>query len=69
MGELNGTVCINGVEVSKIPLYENSEIWESVFQNPKTQFFSIDTTSELAFCLENFGLPEKEIEDRILKVK
>lgn len=67
-GELNGTVCINGIEVNKIPLYETAKYVGSVFQNPKTQFFTIDTTSELAFCLENFGLPEKEIEDRILKV-
>ena len=67
-GELDGTVCINGVEVSRIPLYETAKYVGSVFQNPKTQFFTIDTTSELAFCLENFGLPEKEIEDRILKV-
>ena len=37
----------------------------SVFQNPRTQFFTVDTTSELAFGLENLAVQEREIIDRI----
>ena len=37
----------------------------SVFQNPSTQFFNVDTTSELAFGCENLGFPREEIIKRI----
>ena len=64
-GELTGEVLINGNVVSQMPLYETAKIVGSVFQNPRTQFFTIDTTSELAFGSENLGLPEKEIVRRV----
>ena len=37
----------------------------SVFQNPKTQYFNADTTSELAFPCENMGMPSDEIRRRM----
>ena len=37
----------------------------SVFQNPRSQFFNVDTTSELAFGPENHGLPEKAVRERV----
>ena len=37
----------------------------SVFQNPRTQFFNLDTTSEIAFGCENAGLPCDEIRARV----
>jgi energy-coupling factor transport system ATP-binding protein len=37
----------------------------SVFQNPQSQFFNVDTTSELAFGCENLSLPVEEIWKRI----
>ena len=37
----------------------------SVFQNPKSQFFNLDTDSELAFGLENAGCPPEEIHARV----
>lgn len=64
-GELTGEVLINGNVVSQMPLYETAKLVGSVFQNPRTQFFTIDTTSELAFGSENLGLPEKEIVRRV----
>jgi len=36
-----------------------------VFQNPRSQFFCVDTTSELAFGCENMGMPEDEILSRV----
>lgn len=36
-----------------------------VFQNPKTQFFTSDVYSELAFAMENYGVSKKEMIDRI----
>lgn len=39
----------------------------SVFQNPRSQFFCLDTTSEVAFGCENMGLSKDEIKQRIAK--
>ena len=64
-GSLVGEVLIGGKEVSKLPLYETAKIVGSVFQNPRSQFFNVDTTSELAFGCENMGLFAIEIEKRI----
>ena len=64
-GNLIGQVLVNGMDVSKVPLYETAEIVGSVFQNPRSQFFNVDTTSELSFGCENMGLPPEEIHKRV----
>lgn len=55
-------------EPGTVPLYEQARLTGSVFQNPRTQFYTTDTTSELAFALENRGLPEEFIVDRVEQV-
>lgn len=40
----------------------------SVFQNPKTQYFNVDTTAELAFPCENSGWQSEEIRHRIAEI-
>lgn len=37
----------------------------SIFQNPRTQFFTVDTTSEIAFGCENLAIDAEQIEQRI----
>lgn len=64
-GDLLGEISIDGKDISEMPLYETSKIVGSVFQNPRSQFFNLDTTSELAFSCENQGLPADEIIGRI----
>lgn len=64
-GKLSGEILIDGKDISKSPLYETAKLVGSVFQNPRSQFFNVDTTSELAFGAENMGLPAAEIEQRI----
>ena len=54
-GTLEGMVTVNGQEVSQVPLWELSQTVGSVFQNPKSQFFNLDTTSEVLFGLESRG--------------
>lgn len=39
----------------------------SVFQNPRSQFFNLDTTSEIAFGCENIGIPRDEIGSRVAR--
>ena len=46
-------------------MYELARKVGSVFQNPKSQFFNLDTDSELAFGLENAGCPPEEIHARV----
>ena len=66
-GELLGEVLINGKDIKQRQLYETAENVGSVFQNPRSQFFNVDTNSELAFSCENQGLPIHEIMDRMEK--
>ena len=60
-GELTGNVFIKGEDVKKSSLENISKIVGSVFQNPRSQFFCLDTTGELAFGPENRCLPKEEI--------
>lgn len=64
-GRLSGEILINGMDAGKMPLYETAKYVGSVFQNPRSQFFCVDTGSELAFGCENQGLPADEILKRI----
>ena len=52
-GELHGRVLVDGQEISNIPMYQIAAKVGSVFQNPRTQFFNVDTDSEIAFGIEN----------------
>ncbi len=64
-GELSGSVIIGGCNVSEQPLYDTARLVGSVFQNPRSQFFNVDTTSELSFGCENLGMPQEEILQRL----
>lgn len=66
-GELEGEVWVNDTCVSTCEMSEISKLVGSVFQNPKSQFFNIDTTGELVFGCENMGLGREEIHERLLK--
>lgn len=66
-GELTGHVLLDGQSVSDTPLYDLATMVGSVFQNPKSQFFNVDTDSELAFACENLGYPKENILQRITK--
>ena len=64
-GTLEGTVTVNGWNVSPIPLWELAQTVGSVFQNPKSQFFNLDTTSEVLFGLESRGTSHQEMEQAL----
>ena len=63
-GTLSGTTIVNGMEVPKTEMYRLAEQVGSVFQNPKSQFFNIDSDSEITFGLENAGVEPKKIKER-----
>ena len=60
-GKMNGEVWVNGAKVSEQPIYDTAKTVGSVFQNPRSQFFNVDTTSEITFGCENLGMPKEEI--------
>lgn len=64
-GTLKGMVTVNGQEVSQVPLWELAQTVGSVFQNPKSQFFNLDTTSEVLFGLESRGASHQEMEQAL----
>lgn len=64
-GKLTGEVLLDGRSVPEMPMYETASLVGSVFQNPRTQFFNVDTDSEIAFGVENQALPGEQIEDRV----
>ena len=64
-GELHGDVTVLGRDIRCTPIEELAGSVGSVFQNPRSQFFCVDTTSEIAFGCENLGLPEQQIRQRI----
>ncbi|MDR2178142.1 MAG: ABC transporter ATP-binding protein [Treponema sp.] len=64
-GVLSGAVFVDGKEIAKQPLAKTAQMVGSVFQNPRSQFFNVDTTGELTFGCENLGLPVEEIWRRI----
>lgn len=63
-GELRGCVKIDGKEIAGKEPHELSSCIGSVFQNPRTQFFTTDTDSELVFGMENSALPYEEMHRR-----
>ena len=67
-GTLEGRVLIDGRDSASVTLYELSQKVGSVFQNPRSQFFSLDSTSEIAFGCENTGVPREEMYRRIGQV-
>ena len=67
-GQLSGRVEVCGLVPSACELWELAPKVSSVFQNPKTQFFCLDTTGELAFASENLGVPTERIRERISDV-
>ena len=64
-GELTGECSTFGLESGRTAIEEYVPKVGSVFQNPKTQYFDVDTTAELAFPCENVGMPSAEIRGRV----
>lgn len=63
--ELSGEITYQGKNLLDLDMSERSNIVATVFQNPKTQFYAVNSTDEMAFALENRHLPPKTIFQRI----
>jgi energy-coupling factor transport system ATP-binding protein len=66
--QVSGDVLLDSEVVTDAEAHDLAQTVGSVFQNPKSQFFTLDVTSELAFGCENLGVEPAEIERRIAEV-
>jgi energy-coupling factor transporter ATP-binding protein EcfA2 len=64
-GKMEGRVLVAGMDVSKTPTYVLSQYVGMVFQNPENQLFSLTVENDVAFALENLGMPRDEIRRRV----
>ncbi len=67
-GEFEGTASVCGLDIRQAKISELSVHVGSVFQNPRSQFFNVDTTSELAFTSENRCVDPQQIRADIKRV-
>lgn len=67
-GSITGNVLVDGHTVSDMPLHALAPVVGSVFQNPKSQFYTVETDSEIVFGCENIGMPKAQIYERFEKV-
>jgi energy-coupling factor transport system ATP-binding protein len=63
-GELSGRVFVNGQDTAGMPLSRLSQMVGTVLQDPERQVLGTKTINEIAFGLENIGLPREEIRQR-----
>jgi len=66
-GELSGKVLLDGENLADLLMYQIAKKVGSVFQNPRTQFFNVDTDSEIAFGMENEAVLQEELKLRVAK--
>lgn len=67
-GTVSGKLMMDGENIIGKSVSELGRKVGSVFQNPRSQFFNVDTDSELAFAAENIAMDPKEILKRLDEV-
>jgi energy-coupling factor transport system ATP-binding protein len=64
-GKISGSIEVDGKDVLKTSVQEMALSVGSVFQNPKSQFFHLNTTDEIIFSATNKGVPADELVNRL----
>ncbi len=64
-GELSGEIFVDGMRVRETPTSKLAKSVGMVFQDPESQLFLLTVEREVAFGLENLGLPREEIVSRV----
>ena len=59
-GELTGEISVAGEDTLKHHTYEMAKHVGLVFQNPENQLFALSVEKDVAFGLENMGVPERK---------
>ena len=63
-GKLTGSLRLDETELATMPSWRIGQEIGSVFQDPKSQFFSSELAGEVAFACENLGMLTEEIRRR-----
>jgi len=58
---MKGEIVVAGLDVSEHPTYELAQHVGLVFQNPENQLFALSVEKDVAFGLENLGVPREEM--------
>jgi len=64
-GKLDGEIIVAGLRVPDHPIHELAQHVGLVFQNPENQLFALSVEKDVAFGLENLGVPREEIRRRV----
>lgn len=64
-GVVQGSITLEGTDLTVIPLKEKHRYLWHAFANPDSQFFFPTCETELAFALENMGIPPAQIRQRV----
>jgi len=64
-GKLEGGLTVAGLRVDEHPIYELARHVGLVFQSPENQLFALSAEKDVAFGLENLGMPRDEIRKRV----
>jgi len=67
-GEMKGETIAAGLNVSEHPIHELAKHVGLVFQNPENQLFALSVEKDVAFGLENLGVPREEMRQRVDEV-
>jgi energy-coupling factor transport system ATP-binding protein len=69
----SGSIYVNGKEISEETVWDVRDLVGMVFQNPDNQFVGTTVQDDVAFGLENHGIPREEmvkrVHDSLAKVK
>ncbi|MCK4313515.1 ATP-binding cassette domain-containing protein [Candidatus Bathyarchaeota archaeon] len=64
-GSIEGEVTAAGLKVIEHPICELAKHVGLVFQNPENQLFALSVEKDVAFGLENLGVPRDEMRKRV----
>lgn len=67
-GNLTGNITVSGIDTKESELYKLTPFVGSVFQNPKSQFYTVQTDSEIVFACENIGMTRDKIYQRFEEI-
>jgi energy-coupling factor transporter ATP-binding protein EcfA2 len=66
-GATKGTVHVDNLDVSETQITQLARSVGFVFQNPENQIFMFSVERDVAFGLENLGIPQAELREKVAK--
>lgn len=64
-GELKGEITVANMDVTKHETHAMAKNVGLVFQNPENQLFALSIEKDVAFGLENLGMPREKMQKRV----